>query len=795
VNAVSKAREERATVLDLLPTGLWFGGLLALARTWLLAASPPGTVGDAVTLQRWATIQGFPAILAEALVAGVAGGLLLVIAANRGQMAMRMGGFVLALTVATIFLAGMPGTGGSAPVPGIGRDVAILASGTALVALMLAHTGNFVRGKLALATALLVAVGLPVLVARLLAADAPTMQRRIVIADIVASQDSWRIIEQRPGLPPKPVTLTPIVDAHADVADKPSIRMSPPCAVGFDVPIEAGACVLRAAAGADYPSVIDRLPKDLAALTIDYSVEVDGVVVWSERVAHAPMPDGRWEPERFAWRHAGGADGIPLAPGQRVVLRTAFAPGQDLAQLDTERGLELGFGGVVLERKATLARTLARPDAPNIVFIVMDTQRVDRLGCHGYRRHVSPNIDALAERGTLFEDAYATSSWTWPSTASLLTGMLPDEHGVTENAHCTLSHSLVTLAEVLQARGYTTAAVSGNPLIVERRQFDQGFEHFDGSVPHFRMSDEIVPGALRWLREHAGARFFLYLHLVDPHTPHRPHPEEALRLRLGAPPPGWPEHGADGIPVHPESMGYEVTPAVQQYMSDEYDASVATGDRWVGAVLDELAQLGLNDRTLVCFTSDHGEGLLDHGLRGHGNSVFAEEVRVPLIFAGPGIPVGKRVPGAVSNRHVAPTLAAYGGTELGVRDPLHLIDDELPEAAPTTTRRGRVAKERGLVLHGFRAGDWTLHWNERPLETGMLAPLDVVVSDLWLFDVAVDPTERTNLVILEETRARGLLERLQATLADVRRHAPSIVPGVGAGGLHTLRTIGYVGDD
>jgi arylsulfatase A-like enzyme len=268
----------------------------------------------------------------------------------------------------------------------------------------------------------------------------------------------------------------------------------------------------------------------------------------------------------------------------------------------------------------------------------------------------------------------------------------------------------VTLAEVLQARGYTTAAVSGNPLIVERRQFDQGFEDFDGSVPHFRMSDEIVPGALRWLREHAGAKFFLYLHLVDPHTPHRPHPDEAARLRLGPPPEGWPERGADGIPVHPESVGYEVTPEVARYMSDEYDASVATGDRWVGEVLDELARLGLTDRTLVCFTADHGEGLLDHGLRGHGNSVHVEEIAVPLIFAGPSIPAGKRIRGAVSNRHVAPTLAAYGGTDLPIRDPLHLIDDAPAEEALAVTRRGRIGKEGGLVLHAFRSGDWTLHW-------------------------------------------------------------------------------------
>lgn len=793
-DTVSKAREARAGVFDLLPTGLWFGGALALARAWLVAAPPSDFTTDEALLLRWGTLQAFPSLLAEAAVAGVAGGLLLVVAANGRRPWLRVLAFVFALVAATAFLAGLPAPEGIEAVPGLRSDVAVLAIGCASIALLLAHTGNLVRGRLALVTAGLIAIGLPVLVARVLASDAPQMSRRLVIADIVASSDAWSVLEQRPGLAPKPMTMTPLVDQHADVADKPAIRMAPPCAVGFDVPLDAGACVLRAAAGADL-SVTGRLPAGLEALAIDYSVEVDGAVVWSERVAHAPMPTGVWAPELFVWRHAGGTEGIALRPGQRVVLRTAFAPEQDLSKLDSERGLDLGFGGVVLERRVPRARTTARPDAPNIVLIVMDTQRADRLGCYGYSRTVSPHIDGLARRGTLFEESYATASWTWPSTASLMTGMLPDEHGVTDSAHCTLAHAHRTLAEALQARGYSTAAFSGNPLIVAQRQFDQGFERFDGRAPDFRMSDELVPSALDWLQRNASARFFLYLHLVDPHTPHRPHPEEAARLQLGEPPEGWPAQGADGIPVHPASVKYDVTPAVRRYMNEEYDASVATGDRWVGAVLSELARLGLDDRTIVCFTSDHGEGLLDHGLRGHGNSVYAEEVRVPLILAGPGIAAERRVRGAVSNRHVAPTLAAFGGTDLAARDPLHLLDRAPPESALFSTLRGRVGAERSQLLHGLRSGTWTLHWRERPLEGRMLAPVDVLASDLWLFDAAADPREAADLASFDEERARSLLQRLQEQLADARAHAPSIALGVGAGGMATLRHIGYAGGD
>jgi arylsulfatase A-like enzyme len=793
VNAVAHVREERASVLDLLPTGLWFGGLLAVARTWLLAAPAAGRSADALTLERWAAFVRFPEVLAEGVLAGVAGALLLVVAADKGRHTLRVAGFAVSIFVAGAFLAGWPPPDGGRAVPGFGQEVALLAVGGALVAALLAHTGTLVRGKLALLTAALVAVVLPWLGSRLFADEAPKMERRLVIADVVASVDSWRVLEQRPGLPPVPKMLTPMIDQHADVADKPAIRMAPPCAVGFDVPPEIGRATLRAAAGADL-EVLRRLPPELEGLTVDYSVELDGEVVWTERVTHAPMPLGVWAPERFAWRHAGGAEGIPVRAGQRIVLRTAFAPDQDLSKL-SEEGLDLGFGGVYLERTVQRRRALASPDSPNIVLVVMDTQRVDRLGCYGYGRNVSPNLDALARRGTLFEQAYATSSWTWPATASILTGLPVDEHGVTEAAHCTLSHSLTTIAEALQARGYSTAAFSGNPLIVERRQFDQGFEHFDGSVPDFRMSDELVPGVLDWLRDHASARFFLYLHLVDPHTPHRPHPEEALRLGLGEPPADWPERGVQGIPTHPESMNFDVSPAMREYMQAEYDASVATGDRWFGAVLDELAALGLTDRTIVCFTADHGEGLLDHGLVGHGNSVYGEEVRVPLVVAGPGIPSNRRRTGVVSNRHIAPTLAELTGADLPVREPRSLFDDELPQSAVYGTRRGRLGKESNLVLHGLRERDHVLHWRERLGATGFLAPKDVPASDLWLFDVRSDPGENLNILTTDEPLARELLERLQERLRDAATHAPPLVPGGSAGALHTLKHIGYAGEN
>jgi len=636
--------------------------------------------------------------------------------------------------------------------------------------------------------------------------DLGSFHMRQVLFDVVAAQDDWIVLEAPPDAPPRPTTLTPLVDQHADVADKAAIRMSPPCAIAFDVPRDEAQYTLRAAAGAD-SSVPHGLPPGLPKLGVLYSVEVDGVEVWSERYEHQSMTREKWDPDLYRWRHVGGRDGIAVRAGQRVTLRTRFAPDQDLSALDTQGGLALGFGGVVLEHEWTGERRAATPATPNILYVVMDTQRVDRLGCYGNRRGLTPHIDTLAARGTLFEEAYATSSWTWPSTASLLTGLIPDEHGVTGNESCTLAYRLRTLAEVLARRGYTTAAFSGNPLIVGSRQFDQGFEHFDGSVPDFRMSDELVPPAIEWLRANASRRFFMYLHLVDPHVPHRPHPDEVARLGLGPPPPGWPEQGHEGLRNLVLEKG-GLTDSQRAYMEGLYDASVATGDRWIGAFLAELERLGLTEKTVICFTADHGEGLFDHGMFGHGHSVYGEEVHVPLLFAGPGVDVGRRVAGTVSNRHAATTLASFGSGALDVREPdrVHLLRDGATSGAVTMTHRGARGKQAGLALYGLRRDGLSLHWRDRATEArshlppgperarGASIPDAVDLEQLALFDLRADPHEMTDLVAAEPERARALWAQLTAELRAARAHAPRVSIAVGGSGLATLRANGYAGD-
>jgi len=771
---VSTVREERTHVLDLLPTGLWSGGALALARVWLVGAPPQGASAEDAALLRWGTLQGFPELLTEGLLAGVAGSLVLIVAANRGSWPLRALGFALAATAAALYLAGFPPDEGGRALPGFQRDVFVCAAGAALVATLLAHTGNLVRGRLALVVAALVAVVLQVALARALAGEAPQFEQRRVVLDLVASPELWGVLEQRPGAPPVEVTLTPHTDPRADVADKQSIRMAPPCAVGFDVPTEAGVCTLHAAAGADrrlseFMAESGVKPFSEAGCAVDYSVEVDGQVVWTERVHHPG--DSSTGPEARHWRHVGGKDGLALRPGQRVVLRTAWAPGQSDMGL-AAHDLVLGFGGVRLEAQEPRARTLARRGAPHIVWVQIDGLRIDRLGCYGARRRLSPRIDRMAAEGTQFQEAYATSNWSAPANVSLLTGLTMEEHGVFDRAHSTLQLRHTTLAEALQAKGFTTGVFRGDPGASAHRHYDQGFEYVDLPTSERRSATEVVASATSWLQRHATARCLVHVQFADLLEPRRPSQAGLEQLEPAVLPPplaaalaaNFAELGDTALPWADENAFRSIL--------DQYDACLASVDRAVGFLVDELADRGLADRTLVCLTAGHGEMLMDGVLAQPGLALHAQEVRVPLLLAGPGIPPGRRVAGAVSARYAAGTLARLGGAGLDVWDPHDLLRDPPRDSARFGTRLGGAMDgEPGRDRYGLRAGEHTLHWDTRTLERGHLSVDEVPQADLSLFRVSVDPYERTDLIDIDEGRARELLRRLQTELNEAREAA------------------------
>jgi len=606
----------------------------------------------------------------------------------------------------------------------------------------------------------------------------------------------WQVLQSHPERGPYMEVICPSTDFQLDGADIYSLVLPPPCRVSFKVKPEEGPLFLDGRVGFDYKT--KKYEKMLTGRSVRFTVHVNGDEAFTRSI---PIEGASARFPGYEWMDIGSSEeGLLLDSGDEVILATAFDGGTPTP------ALQAGFGGVFLRRQQLVHRTTSSGKRPNIVLIVMDAQRMDRLSAYGYARATSPNLERLANRGMLFEQAYSTASWTWPSTASLLTGLLPEEHCVVNGDSCFLSHEIETVAEALQRKGFTTAAYSGNPLIVPDRNFNQGFEFFAHTKRKMKKSKYIAPPALEWLESIAGTRFFLYLHLVDTHSPGDAHPE-GRRLFASNVPASFPTSSindyqvqlldaADGEDKGDQDGGQTIPAYHKQWISDLYDACVWTGDLWVGKFLDKLDKLGLTNETVVIFVSDHGEGLFDHGFPEHGQDLFCEQVRIPLVIAGPGIPEGVRVKQLVSIRQVAPTLANIGGARLSdVHNPIdliHLKDGLAPGKKPVffSTTQGCWKGRQAISIYGMRVRDTVYHLMHSDSTEGVSGD----AFDQLLFNIALDPNEDNNLSSFDPKLTKALKAALEKRIkASIdRRKGTSISSGEST--LEMLRGIGYIGD-
>lgn len=418
------------------------------------------------------------------------------------------------------------------------------------------------------------------------------------------------------------------------------------------------------------------------------------------------------------------------------------------------------------------------PGAPQaIVLITIDTLRADRVSFNGYLPVTTPYLDMLAENGAIFEQAYAPSSWTPPSMASLFTGLYPSSHGIhygeiadgDEDALGVLQQprlpsSLETLAERLSAAGYRTIGVHSNLHLSERLGFAQGFDQFaePGVFPAapavnaaVRVELEAAYGA-EWRARWKTEKTFLWIHYFDPHDPYF-----ARRPWIERYAPDFSE-SAESFPAALTLRGiHEKFPDLSGQTRDRlgqlYDSEINFVDDRLRVLGDEL---GLGDPgLLLVVTSDHGEGLLDHGRVGHGNALFEEEVRVPLLVRWPAgqIGAGRRASRA-SLLDLLPTLLELSG-----------------EAVPS----GLAGKSLKSDLLGAEASPpRPLFFEVEPSNPSFLAPLPGSVAVLdgeWkllrdleagarsrLFHLPTDPGETRDLSGAEPQVVRDLERSLKA---------------------------------
>jgi choline-sulfatase len=410
------------------------------------------------------------------------------------------------------------------------------------------------------------------------------------------------------------------------------------------------------------------------------------------------------------------------------------------------------------DARSALMRLRPAPGEANLVVVTLDTTRADRLGCYGFGGVETPAIDGLARDGIVFENATATVPLTFPSHASIFTGLVPPHHGVRDNGGFFLDDSKVTLAERLQTAGFATGAFIGAWVLESRwglaHGFDEYADRFDlskykivslGTVQ--KRGDEVMDQALAWLEKVRAGRFFAWVHLYDPHTPYDA----------------------------PE-------PFASRYPNQPYLGEIAYTDKVVGRLLEWLRGKGLYERTIVVLIGDHGESLGDHGESTHSYFIYDATTHVPLVLRTPWGIRGRRKL-QTSGVDLMPTLLDLVGLEPQAGIDGHSLSRALLDPAAD---EDRIAYSETYYPR-FHFG-----WQHlRGVRSRQYQYIDAPEPELY--DLAADPRERTNIYKAFSLRAEGLRQRMEelakggAGAAPVRR---SLDPET----LQRLAALGYVGN-
>jgi arylsulfatase A-like enzyme/Tfp pilus assembly protein PilF len=409
------------------------------------------------------------------------------------------------------------------------------------------------------------------------------------------------------------------------------------------------------------------------------------------------------------------------------------------------------------DARRRIASRRPAPSELNVVVLTLDTLRADRLGCYGFGGVETPNIDALAADGVLFEQATSTVPLTLPSHSSIFTGLIPPRHGVRDNGGFFVEEKRTTLAERMKQGGWATGAFVGAWVLDSKWGIGQGFDHYSdrfdltkykvvnlGTVQ--KKGDEVMDLALEWLAGVKDRKFFAWVHLYDPHTPYEP-----------------------------------PAPFAARYPGQPYLGEVAYTDQVVGRLTSWLKQSGLWERTLVVLLSDHGESLGEHGEKAHTFFVYDATQHVPLVVRTPWGDRG-RSRMQVSTVDVMPTVLDLVGLppepEIDGRSLARLVLHPAAEApgvayAETYFPRFHYGWQH---LRAMRDGRWK--YIEAPTPE--------------LYDVQQDPGETRNVYKAYSRRAEDLRLRLEQIAGSGAQAAPdkdTLDPET----LQRLAALGYVG--
>lgn len=413
------------------------------------------------------------------------------------------------------------------------------------------------------------------------------------------------------------------------------------------------------------------------------------------------------------------------------------------------------ISGVVLAVPCGAQTLVSETPPPDVYLITIDTLRADHVGCYGYKLVETPALDALAADGVRFTQAFTHSPITNTSHITILTGLLPSVHGVTDFG-IPLSPQHLTAAELLKKRGYQTAAFIGAVILDSNTLapgLDRGFDFYDnfpaktdtkerwGRVE--RRGMEVVDHAEAWFDKHRAGPHFVWVHMYDPHDPYEPPP-----------------------------------PFAEKYKDHLYDGEIAYADSAVAHWIAFLKKAGVYDNSIIIVTGDHGEGLGEHGEETHGLFLYDSTLHVPLILKTPGKMAagahrGTAIDTEVRTTDILPTILAA----TGIRAPAELNGESLLPLIERTdherTDSGQAQANRAL----FGETDYPLRWGWAPLRALRSGTAKLIEAPRpELYDLQADPKELKNVYAAEGSASDGSTSRLQTMQAEMARWKAKLPP-------------------
>lgn len=441
-------------------------------------------------------------------------------------------------------------------------------------------------------------------------------------------------------------------------------------------------------------------------------------------------------------------------------------------------------------------------NSTNVILISVDTLRADHLGCYGYDRETSPNIDSLAKNSVLFSHVYASSPWTLPSHVSMLTSLHGVHHQVYHDDE-RMDPAMLTLADLLRQDHFFCSAFTGGGFVSSVYGFSKGFDMYQEGGRGFHRQDAAEYSyrlVAEWLDTHSKDKnFFLFVHTYQPHDPYAcPEPYKDMFLAEDA---KWRHINLMGHLGGRSNLFKPLSEGERQNIVDLYDGEVRyTDEALIGPLIKKLKQLDLYDNSLIIFTSDHGEEFYDHKSWGHGHQLYDESLRVPLLVKFPGSRFqGTKVSNLVSLVDVMPTVLeefridiselALDGMSLfpaiegkdredrsfwaDIGD--NVLNSHVPQKISTNS-----GFEKFILNKKFTEEDLA-YFDHPPPETG---PVE-------LYDLKGDPHEELNIADNRAALVNQLIRTIEVLYSQARKRR-SLEPEIDEDLKEQLRALGYI---